>query len=296
MKHALIRTYLSLLLTSWVINNNRYTRARDLQPESQVVAIRVLAIQAEPPELAAGETATLRALLVDSDDVSDNTLWVGCGPDAASNFGCPFDPAALDEDATFEDLVAAGVIGLEPDLPPTLTAQEEWLEGLDEDAQLEGLNWTVNALALPAEAPADGEFDFNQVESAYKRVVVSRATTPNRNPGLVDFTVDGDVVPEAEVITLVPGQSYELAPVLADDAIQTYDFKNRDGEVEERVEQLYCEWFATSGTVQEFNTLEPFLESTWVAPDVPGRTGRWYVVVKDRRGGLSWLVRDWRTE
>ncbi|MFK7927108.1 MAG: hypothetical protein AB8H79_02885 [Myxococcota bacterium] len=293
MRHALTLTLASTLLTSCVINSNQYTRPRDLQPQSQVVGLRILAIQAEPPELAPGETATLQALLVDLGGVSDNTLWVGCGPDAASNFGCPFDPSALDEDATFEELIAAGVIGLEPDLPPTLTAQEEWLEGLDEDEQLEGLNWTVNALALPADAPADGEFDFNQVESAFKRVVVSRATTPNRNPGLVDFTVDGEVVADGEVAIITPGKSYELAPVLADDAIQTYDFKNRDGEVEERVEQLYCEWFSTSGTVTEFNTLEPFLESTWVAPDVTGRTGRWFVVVKDRRGGLSWLVRDW---
>lgn len=284
-----------LLLAGCVINSDKYTRPRDLAPQAIVTSLRILAIQADPPELAPGETAVFRALIADPDDLSDNTLWVACGPDRASDFGCPFDPAALDEDATIEDLIAAGVIGFEPDLPPSLTADAAWLEGLSDDERLEGINWTVNALALPADAPAGDDFDFNSVESAFKRVVVSEAPTPNNNPGIVSFAVDGVPIDGAAVVLVDAGEPYELAPILADDAIETYTFRNVDGEDEQRVEKLYAEWYATGGTVDEFNTLDPFLESTWIAPSEPEAEGTWWVVLKDRRGGIAFAQRRWRT-
>lgn len=287
---------LLLVLAGCTINDGRYPRPRDLSPGWRVDKLRLLAIQAEPPEVEPGRTATFRALLVDPDDTVDLTVWVWCTEQAATSFGCPFDPTTLDgADLDPDDLEAAGVIGVEPFLAPSFTPDATLLDGLDERERLEGVNVTINALSLPETVDDTDSFDFNEVESGFKRLVVSQATTPNRNPSLDGFTVDGARVPEQGVALVDPGQPYELAPVLGDDAIETYTFVNRDGVAEERVEEPFVTWFASGGTLDEDTTLHPFLEATWIAPVEPGVAGTVWAVVQDRRGGISWVERRWRT-
>jgi hypothetical protein len=287
---------LTLATGACTLNADKYPRPRDLSPGWRVDKLRILAIQSEPPEIAPGETAALRALLVDPDETIEATVWVWCPGEVATDFGCPIDPSAFDPDLTPEELAERGVIGVEPFWAPTLTAESAWLDGLDARGRLEGINVTVNALALPgADAgDTDAELDFNQLESAFKRVVVSEATTPNHNPGIADFTVDGVVIGASTVAIVDRGEAYELSVELAADAIETYVFVNSDDEVEERVELPYAEWFATAGSVEEDVTLHPFLPSTWIAPDESGEAGTWWVVLRDRRGGVSWASRSWR--
>lgn len=279
------------------LNADKYTRPRDLSPSWRVDKLRILAIQVDPPELAPGETASVRALLVDPDATVDSTVWSWCDEATVSDFGCPVDPSVFSGDLTPQELLERGVIGIEPFWLPTITAQESWLDGLQGRDRLEGVNVTVNALALPGADSVDPDFelDFNQLESGFKRVVVSEANTPNNTPHIAEFTVDGVVVGTASTVQLDPGEPYELGLELASDAIETYEFVNSSDEIEERVEQPYAEWFATGGTVDEDVTLHPFLQSTWIAPDQSGESGTWWAVLKDRRGGVAWASREWRT-
>lgn len=284
------------LMVGCTINNDRYPRPRDLSPAWRVDKLRLLATRAEPPEIRPGETASLEALLIDPEASVGITVWVACSEEQATGFGCPFDPGLFgDEEPTIEELVEAGVIGVEPQFPPSYTADLGLLDELPAEERLEGLNITISTLALPSELADTDAFDFNEVEAGFKRLVVSEAPTPNHNPTILRFTVDGVVVPEGGVAIVDPGQPYELEPVLADDAVETYTFVNRDGEAEERVEEPFASWFATGGTVDEDVTLHPFLPSTWIAPEQAGEEGTFWAVVKDRRGGISWVERRWRT-
>lgn len=294
------------LATSCVIGNDKYPRPRDLSPTWLVDRTRVLSVVAEPPEIRPGERATFSALLAtpDADQPEDgglSKLWLACPVDDAGNgFGCVVDFDSLDiEELGPEELAELGFIGFEPGLPPAYTAPADLLDDLDEEERVEGSYVNVQLTALPDELLAGTgtssdapELDFNEVEVAYKRLVVSEAITPNRNPGIRTFTVDGVEVPPGAVIEVDAEQPYELGVRLPDGAREAYVFVNSDGEEEQRIEEPYVAWYSTGGEVAEEVTLYPYLDATWNAPAESGATGTWYAVLRDRRGGQAfWIQR-----
>lgn len=286
---------MAILLTSCTLQSDKYQRPRDLAPAWKVDKLRILAIQAQPPEIKPGEQASFAALLIDPEASIETTIWAQCSASEASSFGCPFDPTALDGADDPETLAAAGIIGIEPFLPPVYEAPLDILAGRQGRDLLEGVNVTVNALALPAESAETEEFDFNAVESAFKRFVVSEAETPNRNPSITALEVDGEPTDPESPILVEPGQEIEVSPILAEDAIETYAYLNFDGEREERVEEPFALWYTSDGNMVEDTTLHPFLPATWIAPSEPGLSGTIWVVLKDRRGGVTWSSLAWQT-
>lgn len=289
----------ALLLTGCVIGSNGSPRPSDLEPGWLVDRPRVLAIRADPPEARPGDRVTFSAL-IPQPGVADPyaVVWLACPPadDGGIGFGCTL-PTDLDlESATPEDLAALGLIGFEPGLPPAYDVPADALDGLPEAERAEGLYTLVQVAALPPEyldpdsAPA--EVDFGDVEAAYKRLVVSEAATPNQNPEIRVFTVDGLQLPAGAVLHVDAGQSYELGVQVAAESIETYTFVNSLGEVEERTEEPYLAWFATGGALLEAVTLFPYVEATWTAP-AAGESGTVWAVMRDRRGGMSWIAQDW---
>lgn len=284
-----------LLLPACVINADKYPRPRDLTPAWKADTLRILAIQAEPPELAPDEDATFTALIAAPLGEAGGTLWVACSPEETTPFGCAVDFSVLGEDATPNELNEAGVIGFEPGFSPAWTAPADALDDLSEADRLEGLGFTVQSTVLPPDgADADAEFDFATFESGYKRIIVSEATTPNDNPLIESFAVDGVLIAQGDVVEVDAGQPYELAIVLPDETIQTYEYVNPEGELEERIEEPFVSWYATEGSAMEDTTLYPFTQSDWTSPELTGEEGFWYAVVRDRRGGVSWITRQWR--
>lgn len=291
-----------LASASCVIGNDKYPRPRDLSEVWFVDRTRILAIRADPPEVTPGQNATFSALVArpettePSDDVS---LWLACSDEEGSGFGCDLsaltgiDPANADLTALQE----AGLIGFEPFLSPSYTPESALLDGLEGQDRLEGVYVTIAMSIFPAsvfEDAADQALDFNEVESAYKRLVVSEATTPNNNPTIVSFVVAGTAVPAGAIVEVDPNQPYELSVLFSANTVETYQFVNSEGRVEERVEEPYVGWFATGGTLFEEVTLFPYLEATWVSPEVSGTEGTWWAVVRDRRGGQAWITQRWR--
>jgi len=290
---------LSLLVASGcVINSEQSPRPRDLSEAWQVDRTRILAVRGEPPEIAPGETSQMEALIATPLGVEPrlNVVWLAC--EDGDDFGCATDLSGLDiTDPDPDALEQAGLIGFEPLLPPRYTAPDDVLDGLAPEERLEGVNIQTQLFAFPAEALEAGvpdEIDFEEIEVGFKRLVVSEATTPNNNPRIEAFSVDGVVVPEVvPTIELSRNQQYDFGLVLDERiAIEEYLFVNSAGELEERVEEPYASWFATSGEVTEPVTLYPFLEMAWTAPAEPG-PGRVWAVVRDRRGGMTWLSRDY---
>lgn len=291
---------LSFSLASCVIQSEKYTRPRDLSPGWLVDRTRVLGIRAEPPEVTPGQEATFQALIPDPEGGDLSVIWLACPldpEDGGIGFGCELDFGAVDfETAPPEELEAIGFIGFEPFIQPAYTPDATLLEGLDLEARSEGVFVLIQVSALPPEVLEEDveEVDFNAVEAGYKRLVVSEAATPNHNPALADFTVDGHVAPAGTVVKLDAGQDYELAIGLQDDGIEAYTFLNSSGVVEDRVEEPYAKWYSTGGTVNEEITLHPFMQSTWTAPEEE-EDGTWFTVVRDRRGGISWREVAWTT-
>lgn len=289
---------LILPLTACVIGSDKYPRPRDLPESSLVDRPRVLAIQAEPPEVEPGGTVAFSALIADPFEELGGSVWIACLD--GGGFGCPVDLAGLGDEPTPEELAAAGVIGFTPGLDPVWVAPEDALDDLSEEARLEGTSATVQVASFPSQGDAGEEVDFNDVEVAYKRLIVSEALTPNNNPVLESWRVDGTLVPADSVVVVDAGQEYDLSVELGPDSVEQYIYVNSDGVEEERSEEPYLSWYGTAGgwdgsLTVPLNGFDGPLTATFRAPEEPGE-GTWYVVARDRRGGQAWLTQDFRVE
>lgn len=277
------------LLSGCIVGDGKYKRPYELDVASEVDRVRILAVQAEPPEARPGEIVRFTALVPDPQDEVDILLWLACPPSDAGGYGCSADLGALGGEPTPEELREAGVIGIEPGLPPEYVPPVDLLDGLDERGRREGLNVTVQLAAFPQEAITDtaGSDFFNEVEVGYKRLVVSEAPTPNHNPVITGFDVDALPIPDGIAAEVDAGQQYDLGITIALETVETYEYLNSDGVIESRTEEPYATWYCTDGQLLESVTLHPHTQATWLAPDEPGAVTCW-AVVRDRRGGIAW--------
>lgn len=264
----------------------------------QLDRLRVLGVRSEPAEPQPGEAVTFSSLVYSPDGAAVPTIWFACLPEAASDFGCDIDPAllesleALDPEtmspeelaALYEQLVAAGLIGVEPLFPPSWTAPETALDGLDEITAREGVSALITVQAAPEDAT-----DVDDVELAYKRMPISLAETPNHNPDFSSWTVGGQSFADGASVNVGVGDTISIAAVLADDAVEDYLYVNEDGESEERTEEPYFTWYASDGSFDDTTTLYPINAVLFLAPETAGTTTV-MVTVRDRRGGMGWAT------
>ncbi len=262
----------------------------------QLDRLRVLGVRAVPAEPRPGETVALERLLYLPAGASlGGVAWFACLPENADEFGCPVDPdlqAALEgadpesmspEElaALYEQAVAAGLVGFEPWLAPTWTPPEDALDGLDAREATEGVSALVQLVALPG----GGDDAAEEAEPAYKRVPVSLAATPNHNPVLAGFEVDGEAVEAGGTVAVGPGEAVDLTPALDDP--EEYVYLDSAGEEETRTEEPYLTWYAEGGAFDQPFSLYPYTTATWTAPDRAWEG--WVVAVaRDRRGGMAW--------
>ncbi len=287
---------LPLLLAGCVINSDRWTRPSELPPAWLVDRTRVMAIKAEPPEAYPNTTVSFEALIARPPEDTDplGVLWIACPTEGdGSGFGCP-PPATT---ATESDVA---IIGFEPGTPPVYTTPQDILEGLDEQAAREGVYVLVQAIAAPLDTFEDlygstslEDIDETDLVLSYKRLVVSNATTPNHNPTVATFTLDGISMPPGVQVQIDAGEPYELGITLPDGTREVYTYLNSDGVEEERTEEPYATFSTTSGEVFGSITLWPYMQAGFVAPLEEGTEGQWIVVLRDRRGGMGWWVQDW---
>lgn len=214
----------------------------DLPQPNHVTGLRVLGIQAEPPEVAPGDSVALRALIVDADDRAVTRTWRACLlPERIAGFGAGQTTSssggkgysATDPGTCFdaelgsnEDLIDLGT-GEEATLsiPPDLFADLDEVaaiyglgpeSGIPPQAialflSIAGLNITV---ALEVKT-TDGASTL----TAFKRVNVSTASVKNQNPTNVVFHITRDLSGELPPDTGTPpgeGRCFlgeEVAPI-----------------------------------------------------------------------------------
>ena len=198
--------------------------------------------------------------------------------------------------AWFEEVQAAGFIGVEPELPPSFTVPLDLLDGLSEDQAIEGKNYLFTLSAIPGEGGLDsldldaqGETD---AEMGLKRMPVSLNPSPNQNPVIASVLLDERFeVQDQDRLRVQAGQSYTFTLTLTEASVEAYTFVNSDGVTEDRVEQPYVSFYATSGNFFQEVSLYPYLEAEWTAPsDAEELEHQIWFVVRDRRGGMTWLT------
>lgn len=294
---------LLLALGGCPIGNDRQPKPRDLEPSWQINRLRVLAIRADPPEVAPGQQARFEALVVDPDGEIGAVVWLACPPESSGGigFGCALDPDLDFTNASFEELEDAGVIGFEPTLPPRYAPPITALEDVDEDEARNGIYALIQIVVIPQDVLDDGfgaggDLDFNRLRVAYKRLRVSTKDVRNANPEILRWRIDDIPVPDEAVVEVDPDERYDVGVFLTEGSVEVYEHINRDGQREERQEQPFVTWYTDGGTMEETVTLWPFLDATWRAPsaDAEVTEGTWWAVIRDRRGGMSWSTKRWR--
>ena len=271
---------------------------------------QVLAIRAEPPEVAPGGASLLSALLheptplsrvwiacfADPDDREDNCVAAAL-QDGAALSPCGADPQArlcvVSGDATALVEVPSWFVPVLPDdegVPTRALVHVELVASTAPDP----LSACGDAIA--AVAPDD------RCLLAVKRVVVTWDAAPNRNPTWAALWVDdvlaepGDPVewaaPTSDPESLHVQLTAELEPTAVDDAV------NAQGEPDETF--LDVLWYSDCGGFDRDHgrircdpgadpTAPPRCESD-TARWSPGRFGdcRVHVVLYDGRGGVGW--------
>lgn len=272
---------------------------------------RVLAIVAEPPEVAPGQTVELSAMLAapTGEDIRDYPVrWSvcaaffteirgsqygdepqdqGCGPDAPSFGDGPV--------ATLPGEVTAALFA-------NLDLAAEAFGSLLPEDTVEAIRQEVG-LPLLVEATVETE---GRVVRAAKRVLVNGSGRSHRNPPPPSFELGGVAIgavagerfecraTDGEPVRWPTGSEVELAPILIageEDPeleywVERYPILNARGEVVERAEKPFYSWFSTGGKFEQGVTEAPLRNEIWKTPELAGPTPLW-LVVRDGHGGTS---------
>jgi hypothetical protein len=295
---------------------------------TRVIDLRVLAMQANPPEVVVdfdpenpaavapqldANPVTVRVLV--ADPAEDRRLaWdmVVCPPTDDRRCDDPDDPrmaiasGVVDdpETAAVADVPTASfVVGLDV-LQASLSA--------DSLAGFGGIAVQVQLRVWP-----EGEDPEQSAATVYaaKQVVYAprdpAERVANSNPVLAALDVDGDASrslapgrcadPAAPRLEVEWGAEVGLVPVEPLGARETYVLPTFDGSVRRITENLRYAWYASAGSwssgssggpIDAFGNAPP-LDSTWRAPEEPdegfeGGGVSLWLVQRDERGGASW--------
>ena len=226
----------------------------------QIDRLRILAVRAEPAEPAPGDLVTFESLTVHPDNDDLVTAWFACLLEASSSYGCE----GLGDTADTGADIPEGLIGYEPDWPPTYVPDESALEGLTDEERVEGRNILLTLVAF--ENGEEIDFEDEGAELATKRIPVSENPDPNHNPTISKLQVDGVDLPDGGLLQVDAKRTYTFTPVLSEDAVQTYSYTTTDGLTEQRVEEPYFTFYAEGGTLGGSSALYPYSDFDWTAP------------------------------
>jgi hypothetical protein len=282
--------------------------ANDFEPQSQVRKLRVLAVAAEPAELIVQPDAgalpatTLTALAVEPNGAQvaiGFSLCTAQGQLPAPDLACPGD-AGL-------PLPDAGPLSARLDLndPRVQAIAAQFAGGQDagtSDGGSSGLPPAGVALLVGLEATASANpvppggspvLDGGPQNLRGFTSVPLRLAAPdlpiNHNPQLVGLQANGVTIAADGTTRLAANAIATLLPVPASDAKEP----TKAGP-----ERLIYSFFTTDGSLSALRSTDTTstgqpgtISVEWTAPPIPGPV-RFWVVVRDDRGGAGWLIRD----
>lgn len=265
--------------------------APDLEKQSQLLRVRVLAIKAEPPELdfRSGLPPPVAFTVLPYPNADQLTLRLAlCAP------GNPYDGTL---DCPGRDGLDLPSRVLDPGSAEMQAFVQERYGGLG------GIDGGVN-VDEPGVAQIFIGYDLRRIdagtdpansERGVYRLAVRFSGEPNHNPQLLDVVLPDGSPLEGAVLPL--NTELRLSPRIPDGGpggIETY--VGLDGGLQ--YERFSYSWQATAGDVKDFRSAEP-------TPQTPDETSSsrfdtqgtaepitFYVVVRDLRGGADFLIRS----
>jgi len=266
--------------------------APDLEKQSQLLdRVRLLALRAEPPEANLEDGGlpppiAFEPLAYPDGGLSFRLALCGPGNPFSADFDCP-GSNGLD----LPDLV---LDASRPEVQAFLQSAYGGTGGLDGGINVGEPGVAQIPIGYLLERPDGGPDPSNRERGIY-RLAVRFSGAPNHNPELLDVTLaDGGTLQGA---ALPLNQELRLYPRIPDGGpggIET--FVGLDGGVQH--ERFSYSWASTAGEVVDFRSAEPIPEDPSATSDIRFRTHETpgpvqiYVVLRDLRGGVSWLVFD----
>ncbi len=284
----------------------------DFAPGSRISTLRVLAVQADAPYAAPGESVHVEALVHDPKGRTINWAWAVCvNPPAATVEGCIEElERHRDDDGTLPLLASGeGVSSLDYTVPETA------LKGLDQSA-LPLATVGLLSVACPGEieqaaAGALVPFDCRDQDTGVllslhdyvigvKRIHL-RSQDRNQNPSMTSVLFDGeawsaDDVPEVEACETT-GNEYDDCPKATRHRIEVVVPKaaverGQDEFGRSYAENVAVQFYATEGIFKDESRIYGETTTGWAARQAAsGETVTFYLVVRDDRGGVSWEER-----
>ena len=246
-------------------------------PRTLIVKPRVLAIKAEPPQAAPGESTTVTALIVGTGGETPAVSWARCR--RAPRPGDTINPDCFTE---------AGAAYLEPiGEGPTITTAMPAGVTADQLGEPDASGGVY--LPLIAQVTVAG-----QTLLASYRLRLSSGDDVNHNPALTGVLVlnaNGDTSPldPANPLVVYSRDHLTLTAGLADGSAESYPAALGGGTA---TEMLLSSWFSSAGRFSQERTeaTQPttVLELDDLLP-VPGTAIDLFVVTRDDRGGTEYV-------
>lgn len=278
----------------------------EFAPASALVATRVLAVRAEPPDLVPGGAAELSALVYVPQDAPALTfVWVLCDPHPTGLVGT----ACTQQDTMrdFSKILAGEVPGVRVSMAarPTYQAPADAIDRLPAGSL--GRERGVNATALlvvfevPLSEIGSGAQPVEMVVKSLR--IVPDGLSPNTNPVVAEVRLGGEALSGEGAPRVTGGAEVAVSAAASAESEETFVRFLPDGTRAEEKEQMVFSWFATGGhfdslTGRGTRTIgrEPALFTLPTAAEVPTGFMDVYVVLRDGRGGTDWAVRTLRVK
>lgn len=261
-------------------------------PASYVTGLRVLAIKAEPPDIAVGAAATVTALVSSDNGAAVDVVWQQCVDPPLSGDAINLD-CITQKSADFLQTVGDGlsVVATMPAAAATLTRPD-----------------SSGGLYLPLIARASAGADA--VTASYL-LRLNQGMAANNNPALSElFVVSGNsgetltAVDDATPLVVSAKERITLRAAFVPGSAEVYQIDDTTGSTTTSrtvTETLSVSWFATAGTFADAQTGSDVPDTVWhldqtsngpsVHLPASGQTIDLWAVGRDERGGTDYLHR-----
>ncbi len=268
----------------------------DFSPYNEVDGFRLLAIRATPPELRPGQDVELTALVVGDDAPRFTWRWCAVTRGPGERHDCAIQDGEIESELPNALLSTSESATFAWPRDPSVTDAF-----CDLAAQREA---PIGAPRLDCASDRPELFVRLEVESAAGERVIALHALPlildeapcNTNPELQDVHVEIAGAMKPIEGARIDGE-VQLELLVPESAAQSYGTDAVDGGDREL---LRATWFVTGGETDAMRTVfipgdatATFAEltrNTWTLPAAP-REVTLYLVLRDDRGGVSWLVR-----
>jgi hypothetical protein len=282
----------------------------DFDPGSRVTSLRVLAVHADLPYAAPGETVNLDTLSFDPLGRPLSWAWAACVTPPSSDVYPCFQKIALDAAAGIPPLIGEDATGdsvsftVPPDLLDNLpeVARPAALIGVVGITCPGSISLDPEARPLPVhcnEAGSGRELPLEEYVVGIKRIFV-RQTDKNQNPVIERVSFDGEDWAEDDVKEVdacsKDGNVYDdcknvrhkIAAYITPDSFESgTDEYGRTFD-----ESLIVQHYSTEGIFEDEVRIGAEPESHWAARlSAAGTEVTLWFVARDDRGGVTWTTR-----